>query len=53
MYYTHSLTIMAKKKRIFLSNNGQGFTLEEAQYVSSNLRQGNAVTITNVVIKPI
>ena len=42
-----------EEKEDFLDNNGQGFTLEEAQYVSTNLRQGNVVTITNVVIKSI
>lgn len=42
-----------EEKEDFLDNNDKGFTLEEAQYVLANLRQGNVVTITNVVIKSI
>ena len=40
------------EKEDFLDNNGQGFTIEEAENVSRNLRQGNAVTVTSIFVIP-
>ena len=40
------------EKEDFLDNNGQGFTIEEAENVSRNLQHGSAVTVTSVFIIP-
>ena len=40
------------EKEDFLDNNGQGFTIEEAENVSRNLQNGSAVTVTSIFIIP-
>ena len=40
------------EKEDFLDNNGQGFTIEEAENVSRNLKHGNSVTVTRIFIIP-
>ena len=40
------------EKEDFLDNNGQGFTLEEAENVSRNLQHGSDVTVTSIFIIP-
>ena len=40
------------EKEDFLDNKGQGFTIEEAENVSRNLKYGSAVTVTSVFIIP-
>ena len=40
------------EKEDFLDNNGQGFTIEEAENVSRNLQQGSAVTVTSTFVIP-
>lgn len=40
------------EKEDFLDNNGQGFTIEEAENVSRNLQRGNVVTVTNIFVIP-
>ena len=40
------------EKEDFIDNNGQGFTIEEAENVSINLRQGNDVSVTSTFVIP-
>ena len=40
------------EKEDFIDNNGKGFTIEEAENVSRNLRQGNAVSVTSTFVIP-
>ena len=41
------------EKEDFLDNNGQGFTLEEAENVSRNLQHESDVTVTSIFVIPI
>ena len=40
------------EKEDFLDNNGQGFTIEEAENVRRNLKHGSAVTVTSIFVIP-
>ena len=40
------------EKEDFLDNNGQGFTIEEAENVSRNLQHGSVVTVTSILVIP-
>ena len=40
------------EKEDFLDNNGQGFTIEEAENVSRYLQQGSVVTVTSTFVIP-
>lgn len=40
------------EKKDFLDNNGQGFTIEEAENVSRNLQHESAVKVTSIFVIP-
>ena len=40
------------EKEDFLDNNGQGFTIEEAENISRNLQHESAVTVTSIFVIP-
>ena len=40
------------EKEDFLGNNGQGFTIEEAQNVIRNLQHGSVIAVTRAFVIP-
>ena len=40
------------EKEAFLDNNGQGFTIEEAENVSRDLQHGSVVIVTSTFVIP-
>ena len=46
------LNFNGDEKEDFLDNNGQGFTIEEAENVSRNLQHGSVVTVTSTFVIP-